>query len=449
MRQYLKRNPDTQIVNSLRMGEDKGRKWTFMEKLLLGLTPQQYIAQALTNPFNWFLGIVFIIGIPLILGRFIFGLEWATGGPNDNAWGLFLVFGLFGMVPLSSSGFQLGTAVEVFGRHDLEPLERVGILNGILGYFFAVVFLLVDLGQPWRLVYPIVYSWGPSSVLFLVGWHVAIYLSVQAAEVSTPFWEWMGWPAGRTFIKKMALGLAVAGIILSTLHQGALGALSTYAPGKIHPLWYSASFQWLYFFVSSLPGGLCMVIVVSTIAIKTMSWRCDNTFKTSLEKLQISLAKGASMGLITYLTIRMIGVAHDNKWAYLGTGWGAWWMFEIGFGVILSLFLLTSGVRNNNITLIRLGAWTTIVGVVLNRLNVYMITFNWQHGVLEIPPWREIIITITIYCIYIATYRAILYRWPILYRWKTKYSDYAVLEPTPATIAVAVAAEPEACPSGK
>ncbi len=451
MKQYLKRNPNTQIVNSLRTDNDKGRRWTLAEKLLLGLTPQQYLAQAFKNPINWFFAVVFAVGFPVIIGRFIFGLEWATGGPQSNAWGLFLGFGLFGMVPLSSSGFQMGSAVEVFGRHDMEPLERLGILNGILGYFFAVVFLMVDLGQPWRLPYPMVVSWGPASVLFLVAWHVATYLSVQAAEMSTSFFEWMGWPAGRTVIKKMALGLAVAGIILSTLHQGALGALSSYAPGKIHPLWYSYSFQWLYFFVSSLPGGLCMVIVVSTIVIKTMAWRCDDNFKLNLDKLHISLAKGASMGLITYFVIRMIGVAHDNKWAYLATGWGAWWMFEIGFGVILSLFLLTTGVRKNNLTLIRLGAWTTILGVILNRLNVYLITFNWKHGEIEIPPLREFMITITIYCVYIATYRFILYRWPVLFRWKTQYSEYAVLEATPAAIpaAIAAVAELEACPVGK
>jgi len=299
---------------------------------------------------------------------------------------------------------------------------------------------MCDLGQPWRLIYPMFVSWGPEAVLFLVAWHVATYLSVQAAETSTAFFEWMGWPAGKTFIKKMALGLAVAGIILSTLHQGALGALSTYAPGKIHPLWYSASFQWLYFFVSSLPGGLCMVIVVSTISIKTMGWRCDDTFKNSLSKLQIALAKGASLGLITYLTIRLIGIAHDNKWAYLGTGWGAWWMFEIGFGVILSLVLLVTGVRNNSVTLVRLGAWTTILGVVLHRLNVYMFTFNWQNGHVHIPPFREIMITVTIYTIYIITYRAILYRWPILFKWKTRYSEYAVLDPEPVAIVEAEAA---------
>ncbi len=183
-----------------------------------------------------------------------------------------------------------------------------------------------------------------------------------------------------------------------------------------------------------------MVIVVSTISIKTMGWRCDDTFKNSLSKLQIALAKGASLGLITYLTIRLIGIAHDNKWAYLGTGWGAWWMFEIGFGVILSLVLLVTGVRNNSVTLVRLGAWTTILGVVLHRLNVYMFTFNWQNGHVHIPPFREIMITVTIYTIYIITYRAILYRWPILFKWKTRYSEYAVLDPEPVAIVEAEAA---------
>ena len=185
-----------------------------------------------------------------------------------------------------------------------------------------------------------VVSFGPAAVLFLVAWHVATYLSVQVAEVSVSFFEWIGFPVGKRGVRKITLGLTVAGIILSTLHQGALGALFTYAPGKVHPLWYSASFQWLHFFVSSLPGGLCMVIVVSTIVSKTMAWRCDEGFKQSLDKLTIALAKGSSMGLATYLTIKLIGLAHDNEWEYLATGWGQWFMLEIFIGVMLPLDFL-------------------------------------------------------------------------------------------------------------
>src|SRR5512138_49025 len=215
MKQFARKG---QVVDS--HYKDSGKKeWSLVEKLLLGLTPQQYIAQALINPVNWVLAVIFAIGLPIIAGRFIFGLSWVTHSSNDYPWGLFLGFGLFCMVPLSSSGFQMGTACEVFGRHDLEPFERIGLLNGLLGYFFAVVYLLVDLGQPWRLPYPMVVSFGPAPVLFLVAWHVSTYLSVQIAEVSASFFEWIGFAPGKKAIRKITLGLTVAGIILSTLHQ--------------------------------------------------------------------------------------------------------------------------------------------------------------------------------------------------------------------------------------
>ncbi|WP_243370508.1 polysulfide reductase [Geotalea sp. SG265] len=415
MKRYKKEGKE--LVDS--MYRKNERKWTLKEKLFLGLTPQQYMAQALRNPFNWILAAIFAVGIPIILGRFFFGLSWVTHSSCDYPWGMFLGFGLFAMVPLSSSGFQLGTTVEVFGRHDFEPIERLGLLNGLLGYLFAVIYLLVDLGQPWRLPYPMVVSFGPAAVLFLVAWHVATYLSVQVAEVSSAFFEWIGFPVGKRGVRKITLGLTVAGIILSTLHQGALGALFTYAPGKVHPLWYSASFQWLHFFVSSLPGGLCMVIAVSTIAVKTMTWRCDDRFKENLDRLTISLAKGASMGLATYLTIKLIGIAHDNEWEYLATGWGQWFMLEMFIGVIAPLVLFAYGIKNRLVGVVRFSAFMTVFGVVLNRVNTAMITFNWKLAEREIPHWREAVISLTIFAIYIVVYRFILYRLPILYAWKT------------------------------
>ncbi len=406
-----------------------GQKWTLMEKLLLGLTLDQYLGQVLRNKFNWLLAIIFAIGIPAIIYRYIFGLGAVTHSSYDYPWGLFLGFGLFCMVPLSASGFMLGTTVEIFGRHDFEPIERLALLNGLLGYFFAVVYLLVDLGQPWRLAYPMVYSWGPAAVLFLVGWHVATYLSVQVAEVSTAFFEWIGFSRGYEFIRKGTVGLTVAGIILSTLHQGALGALFLYAPGKVHPLWYSAAFQWIHFFVSSIPAGLCMVITVSTVVFYTMRWRCDQRFIESLDRITISLAKGAAMGLITYLFIKFLAVAHDNEWAYLATGWGAWWLFEICFGVILPLILLSFGIHHRLVGVCRLGALITVLGILLNRLNTALIAFNWNLYQ-EIPHMLEVIISITIFAIYVTTYRFILNRLPILYQLKNSPVEAEAKVPT-------------------
>ncbi len=396
---------------------DGSSTWTVKEKLLLGLTPGEYVAQMVRNPVNWVLAVIFAVGIPVIIGRFAFGLSWVTHSSYDYPWGLFLGWGLFTMVPLSASGFMLGTAVEVFGRHDFKPIERLALLNGLLGYFFAVMFLQVDLGQPWRLIYPMFVSLGPAAVLFLVAWHVATYLSVQVAELVPAFAEWAGMPRLKKFIKSMVVGLTIAGIILSTLHQGALGALFTYAPGKVHPLWYSSSFQWFHFFCSSIFAGLCMLIVVSTLCKNMMTWRCDTNFLNNIDKLTISLARGAWMALVTYLVIKVIGIAHDGDWKYLASGWGQWFMLEMMVGVIAPIFLFTRAIRTNSAKLARFTALLACIGIALNRLNTALITFNWKLYQ-EIPHWREVMIVVTIYAVYIVTYRFILYRLPILYSWK-------------------------------
>jgi hypothetical protein len=59
----------------------------------------------------------------------------------------------------------------------------------------------------------------------------------------------------------------------------------------------------------------------------------------------------------------------------------------------------------------------TVFGIVLNRLNTALITFNWQLYQ-EIPHIFEVIVTITVFAIYIVVYRFILYRLPILFTWK-------------------------------
>ncbi|MCK5681079.1 polysulfide reductase NrfD [bacterium] len=396
---------------------DDGHRWSIMQKLLLGLTPQEYFKQLRRNPFNWLLFIIFAVGLPVIVYRYYMGLGSVMHGSHDYPWGLFLGFGLFCMVPLSASGFLLGTTVELFGHKKFKPILNLALLNGLLGYLFAVIYLLVDLGVPWRLYYPMVISWGTAAVLFLVGWHVATYLTVQVLEVSETFFEWINWPTAKKYIHSGTIGLTVAGIILSTLHQGALGTLLTYAPGKVHPLWYSSEFMWIFYLCSSVFAGLCMVIAVSTVVKKTMAWRCNSDFLDNLDAITIGLAKGASMALVTYFAIKLIGMTHDNLWVYLTTGWGTWYLLEIGLGVVLPIILFSIAIRKKSVGLIRFTAFLTIAGLLMNRLNTALISFNWNLYQ-EIPHPLETIISVTIFALFIVVYRFLLYRLPILYSWK-------------------------------
>lgn len=388
-----------------------------LEKIFLGLSRRDYLSQLLANPVNWALALILAVGIPLLAQRYLFGLQAITHGSQDYPWGVLLGFGLFGMVPLSASGFLLSTTVEIFQRDDFRPIERLALLNGLLGYFFAVVFLLVDLGMPWRLTYPMVVSFGPAAVLFLVAWHVATYLSVQIAEMLPAVAEWANWPGLKRFVKKITLGLTIAGIILSTLHQGALGALFCYAPAKIHPLWIAPEFQWLHFFVSSIFAGLCMVIVVSWLVMKTMTWRCDRRFLDTLDEITLGLAKGAAMAMITYLVIKIVALAHDQEWLLLISGWGVYYLLELGLGTLVPLMIFSYGVRHRRVTMVRGGALLAVAGIVWNRLNTVLICYNYRlHQ--EIPYWKELWVVLTVLSFYFIVYRFFLYRIPVLFQWR-------------------------------
>lgn len=393
-----------------------GLPWSMQERLLLGLTFNRYLQQLRRNPLNWLLLLIFAVGVPLLLQRYIQGLGAVTHGSNDYPWGLLLGFGLFGMVPLSASGFLLGTTVNLFGREDFHPIERLALLNGLLGYFFAVVYLEVDLGMPWRLAYPMFLSFGPAAVLFLVAWHVATYLTVQVAEVLPAFFEWLDRPAWKIYLKRITIGLTIAGIILSTLHQGALGALFTYAPTKLHPLWLSIDFQWIHFLCSAVFGGLAMVIVSSTLIIRYMHWRCGRAFSDNLDQMTLGLAKGAAYAMITYLVIKLVAVAHDNEWEYLLTGWGLYYLLEVGLGVFLPMLLFARGVRVGHVGLVRVAAFITVIGIIWNRLNTAIVCFNYQlyH---EWPHWKEVWLAVTLYALYFVVYRFIVYRLPIVFAW--------------------------------
>jgi hypothetical protein len=57
----------------------------------------------------------------------------------------------------------------------------------------------------------------------------------------------------------------------------------------------------------------------------------------------------------------------------------------------------------------------TVLGVVLNRLNVSIITYRWNAPDRYVPSWQEIIITVSIVTALLLTFRWIVNRMPILH----------------------------------
>ncbi len=388
-------------------------KTWFRDKMFLGMTFPEYL-KSLITPFNFVAAIIISVGIPIAFIRFTQGLEATTNLTDSYPWGLWIGFDVLCGVALAAGGFTLGSAVYLFGMKEYRPIVKPAILTGFLGYFFVIIGLCFDLGRPWRLPYPMFVSYGVTSVMFLVGWHVALYLSCQFLEFCPSVFEWLGMKKLRKFVVSLTIGATIFGVILSTLHQSALGGLFLLAPSKVHPLWYSP-FITVFFFVSAIIAGITMVIFESMMSHRVFHHQLDPNFTAKFDRLTIGLGKGAAALLITYFCMKWIGVAHGNNWHYLGTGYGALFFMEmIGF-VLAPAFAFAIAVRNQSAKLVRFAAIWTILGVILNRLNVSIFTFNWQLDERYFPHWMEYAITITIVTVGLLTFRWIVNRMPVLY----------------------------------
>ncbi len=375
------------------------------------LSVKEYV-KSLINPFNIFAGTIVLIGLAFIFMRFAFGLDEITDSSNTQAWGLLLGVGLFTGVPFSASGFVMGTAVYIFGLKKYQPVVTNAILLGFLGYLFAVVFLMTDLGRPWRIYYPMILSFGPASVMFLVAWHVALYLSVQALEFSSAAFEWLGIRSLRKLIISGTLILTIAGIMLSTLHQSALGAMFLLAPAKVHPLWWSSYMPWL-FFVSALAAGLVYVILVSKLTQVFMRHRADERYLSSLDEITLGIGKACALILFTYVGLRLTSITYENAWGYLDGPYGQWFLVEFMLFALAPLMFFY-GVQRKSVGTVQISALVTMIAIILNRLNTVYITFNWQFPHRELFYWKEVIVVISVLTIEILVYRWIVNRMPVL-----------------------------------
>ena len=373
--------------------------------------------------FNVIAGIIVIFGLIATAMRFIGGLGTVTNLSNYQPWGIWIGFDLLCGVALAAGGFVTSAACYIFGMKRYHSAVRPAILTGFLGYSLVFIALLYDVGRPVRLVlaYPFVVQQGTSSLLFEVGLCVALYLNVLFLEFCPAALEWLGIRKLRNILIKVTMVLTIFGVVLSTLHQSSLGALFLIAPSKLHPLWYSQYIP-VYFFVSSVIAGLSMVLFESTLAHKYFHHKMDETHLGESDGITMGFGKAASITLAGYFAIKVIGIAVDNNWHYLATGWGAWYLVElIGF-VALPCFLFALGVRDGNLKLIRYTAVWTVLGIIINRLNVSVIAFNWHLPAADryFPHFLEIVVSVFIVTLGIIAYRFIVNNMPVLY----EHPDY-------------------------
>jgi Ni/Fe-hydrogenase subunit HybB-like protein len=368
------------------------------------------------TPFNIVAGIIVIIGLFITVLRFTKGLGSVTNLSDYNPWGIWIGFDLLVGVALAAGGYVTSAACYIFGMKKFHSAVRPAILTGFLGYALVVVALNYDVGRPWRLPYPFLVQQGTTSLLFEVAACVALYLTVLFIEFSPAAMEWLGLKRARNIVVKLTLLLTIFGVVLSTLHQSSLGALFLIAPSKLHPLWYSPYLP-VFFFVSSIIAGLSMVIFEGSLSHRYFADKMDETHMQERQGVVVGFGKAASLILAGYFIIKVIGISEGNNWHLLGTSYGLWFLVEILGFVALPSFFFAIGVREKNIKIIKWTAAWTVLGIVVNRLNVSLVAFNWHLPSSEryFPHWMEIGISVFLVTVGIIAFRFIVTRMPIMY----------------------------------
>jgi Ni/Fe-hydrogenase subunit HybB-like protein len=389
------------------VGQDKKSTWQF---ILQEFKPKGKIF----TPFNLISVPIILAGLVIIVIRFWKGIGSVTNLSQDIPWGLWIGFDVVTGVAFAGGAYVITFMVYILNMRKYHSIVRVTVLNGFLAYVFYAGALLLDLGRPWNVVNPIIgNSFGTNSVLFLVAWHFLLYMIAQLIEFSPAIAEWLGARRIRHILSGMTIAAVIFGITLSMLHQSGLGALYLMAKEKIHPLWYS-EFIPILFFVSSIFAGLSMVIFEGSITHKVFSGQISENDHHAQKGIIKGLSRICTGTLFAYFFLQVLVFVHDKNWVYINTPMGYWFLLEmIGF-VLVPMFLFYYSYRKNNILLIRIAAILTMLGVILNRLNVTVIGFRWDMPVHYVPSWMEYVVTLTVIFVEIWIFRWVINRMPVL-----------------------------------
>jgi len=367
------------------------------------------------TPFNVITLPIILLGLVLIVIRLVKGLGSVTNLSQDFPWGIWIGFDVMVGVAFAGGAYILTFVVYILRSEKYHPVVRATVLNGFLAYVFYAGAIFLDLGRWWNIINPIFGNkFGVNSVLFLVSWHFLLYMISLFIEFSPAVAEWLGFKRVRKILASLTLGAVVFGIALSTLHQSGLGALLMMAKDKIHPLWYT-EFIPVFFFVSSIFAGLSMVIFEGTISHRVFADQIDHEHHESYNNILIGLGKACAGALFVYFFMKILLLIHGKQWALLATPMGTWYLVELIGLVLLPCVLFLHGVRYQNVTVIRMGAILSMVGIIVNRLNYTVIAYKWYVPLSQryIPSWGEITITLAIILTEVWVFRWIANRMPV------------------------------------
>ena len=357
---------------------------------------QQFFKKQTGSPLRiWVGGLALLLLLGVSGGVLVFskGLQ-VTGLSDAVPWGLWITQDL-SSIGLGAGAFTFSAIVYVFRIKKFEPIARVAVFVGFLGYTSAMLALALDIGRPARFWHPLVY-WNVHSVLWEVTWCVVLYSVVLVTEFLPIAFEsklFDRWPKLRQVghvIHRFTPVVAVLGMGLSLLHQSSLGA--TYGVLAGRAIWYKPSLP-VMFILSAVASGMSLTLLVTLLTSKLTNRRLIR------DELKYDIARLAGFTLLAYMYLKIWDWAATSYYSHApGTSSALsrlqattpytqsfWWLEVVFGGLVPAVILLTRRFRRDDRLLIA-GLGLIVVGLVVNRWNTTLsglvVPPHWSPGVL-------------------------------------------------------------------
>lgn len=381
------------------------------------------------TPGVWVLIALALGGITVLAVRLIYGLTAVTNLDTNYPWGLWIAVDVACGVALAAGGFTTAFLAHIFNKHQYHVLVRPALLTAMLGYTFVGLGVAIDLGRYYNIWHVMMPSmWQGNSVLFEVGVCVMMYLTVLYIEFLPIVCErfignvnlpgFLGALNGAVdkllrildaTLHRIITFFLIMGVVLSCAHQSSLGTLMVIAPGKLHPLWHTPMMP-LLFLLSAFAVGYSMVIFEGYLAARSLKRKFELNVLAPLGRIIPFL-------LTVYFGTKLIDHVNRGAYKHLAEFNLQTVMFgvEVVFGILLPAFLFMAHRLRRQPKWLFTAATLVVLGVAVNRINVFIIGYKPQFGTGPyVPAWPEVLLTVGFISIIVLLYRAFVFIFPVL-----------------------------------
>jgi Ni/Fe-hydrogenase subunit HybB-like protein len=398
------------------------------------------------------LWVLALAGLVAGVFRLWFGLGATTNLTDAVPWGLWKILNMVAGVAISTSGFTIGFLVYVLKLERFRPLMKPAILVAFLGYGCSCLALLFDIGLPFRFWHPF-FMWNEHSFLFEVFWCVSLYFTITAIELAPTVFEKLRAERITAILHRIAFGVVVVGISLSSLHHSSLGSLFLVTPQRLHPLWYSSLLP-LFFIISAIGAGMMFMVLIKifyarlydresvfgpkveeTIVIVPLSGGANGNGRVRQPgrdmPMLVSLASIATVILGLFGILQIADLLLSGSWRALAAGtWESWlYGLEMTLLVALPLILVWNPRTRRSPAALGLAALSATSGLMLNRLDVGIFGYFRSAGEIYFPSLAEWALSIGVVAAAGLVFLFFIENFSIFdEEWKTRRADLGIFK---------------------